>query len=251
MPVKKPSANQLIHRRRNGHFLLEICAHPDYGLPFGQDRLALIWVASLAVKQRSRIISFRSGAQILREFDLPLDGPHYRRIIAAFGRIFSSTIYFGVPRGERDAIECSRAHFFDALDLWFSPQTTEIAAHHENVVILSEAFWEELRAHPIPVCKQVVCALASSPACLDLYLWLLWRSFGVRQTQRIPVGGPSGLSVQLGSVPYDRSRDFERTLARWIKRIRMVWPDCPAKLEKSGRTLIIWKSSGPQTRANG
>jgi hypothetical protein len=243
MPVKKPPISQLIHRRRNGHFLLEICAHPKYGLPFGQDRLVLIWVASLAVKQQSRIIAFKSGAQILREFDLPLDGRHYSRMIEAFGRIFSSTIYFGIPRGQHDAIECSRAHFFDALDSWFSPQTTEIGAHHENVVVLSEAFWEELRAHPIPVCKQVVCALASSPACLDLYLWLVWRSFGLRQTQRIPVGGSSGLSAQLGSVEYDRSRDFERTLTRWVKRIRTVWPECPAHVEKSGRSLIIWKSS--------
>jgi hypothetical protein len=242
MPVKKPPSNQIIHRRRNGQFLLEICAHPDYGLPFGQDRLVLIWVASLAVKQKSRVVYFESGAQILREFALPVDGPHYRRIIEAFRRIFGSTIYFGISRGRPDTIECARVHFFDALDLWFSPRAAEIADHRENVIVLSDAFWEELRAHPIPVHRETVCALASSPACLDLYLWLAWRSFGIRHMQRIPIEGTNGLAAQLGSSPYGRLRDFQRTLARWIKRIRTVWPDCPARLERNERSLIIANS---------
>jgi Plasmid encoded RepA protein len=231
--------NQLIHRRRNGQFVLEICAHPDYGLPFGQDRLALIWVASLAVKQKSRVVSFESGSQILREFDLPVDGPHYRRMIEAFRRIFSSTIYFGMSRNRADAMDCARVHFFDALDLWFSPRAPQDVNRRENVVVLSEAFWEELRTHPIPVRRETVSALASSPGCLDLYLWLAWRTFKLSHTQRVPVGGLHGLAFQLGSDPYGRPRDFERTLRKWLERIRAVWPECSAQIEENGRTLLI------------
>jgi len=60
--LRRPPANQLVHARRNGRFSLEITAHPRYGLPFGQGRLILIWVATLAVKQKTRNVQFGSAA---------------------------------------------------------------------------------------------------------------------------------------------------------------------------------------------
>jgi hypothetical protein len=34
LPVKRPRAGQLLHERRNGHFLLQVTGHPSYGLPW-------------------------------------------------------------------------------------------------------------------------------------------------------------------------------------------------------------------------
>jgi hypothetical protein len=48
--------------------------HPEFGLPFGQDRLIPIWVATLAVQQKSRIVRFESAAQMLDFFHLSKDG---------------------------------------------------------------------------------------------------------------------------------------------------------------------------------
>jgi hypothetical protein len=79
-PDQASSAGTLRHTRRNGTFRLEVIAHPEFGLPFGQDRLILIWVATLAVRQKSWTVLFRSAAEILEEFDMPRDGPHYRRL---------------------------------------------------------------------------------------------------------------------------------------------------------------------------
>ena len=95
LPLKRPPGGTLLHKRRNGAFILQVCGHPKYGLPFGQDRLIPLWVATKAVRQKSREIAFSSGAEILNEFALPPDGPHYRRLIAGFKRIFGSTIFFG------------------------------------------------------------------------------------------------------------------------------------------------------------
>ncbi len=235
MPVKRPPAGRLVHRRHNGRFFLEITAHPDYGLPFGQDRLVLIWVATLAIRQQSRIVRFDSAARLFEEFDLPVDGPHYRRMVEAFRRIFTSTIFFGVTAGPADTVDSARVHFFDSLDLWFSPAATRTA--DENVVTLSEAFWDELRKHPIPIQRDAVRAFASSPGCLDLYLWLRWRSFGLRGAQFIPIVGPYSLAAQLGLDDYGRERDFRRMLVRWLDRIRLVWPSCPCRLSHTGLTL--------------
>src|SRR5579863_7793975 len=56
LPVRKPPANELLYERRNGNFLLQITGHPTYGLPFGQDRIVPIYLATLAVRQQSQTI---------------------------------------------------------------------------------------------------------------------------------------------------------------------------------------------------
>ena len=82
--------------------------HPDYALPLGQDWLIPLWIATLAVRQKSRMVLFRSAAEILGEFDLPKDGPHYRRLVEGFQRIFTSTIYFGTDSagGRQEVWDC-------------------------------------------------------------------------------------------------------------------------------------------------
>jgi hypothetical protein len=60
LPIRRPPAGQLIFERRNGQFVLQVTGHPDYGLPFGQDRIVPIFLATLAVRQQSQTISFRN-----------------------------------------------------------------------------------------------------------------------------------------------------------------------------------------------
>jgi hypothetical protein len=75
LPLRRPPKSQLVHRRHSGNPFLNVTAHPDFGSPFGQDRLIPIWVATLAIEQKSRTIHFDSAAQLLDFFRLPKDGP--------------------------------------------------------------------------------------------------------------------------------------------------------------------------------
>jgi hypothetical protein len=50
LPVRKPPRNEILYERRNGNFVLQITGHPNYGLPFGQDRVVPIYLATLAVR---------------------------------------------------------------------------------------------------------------------------------------------------------------------------------------------------------
>jgi hypothetical protein len=202
LPIRRPPAGTLQHIRRNGRFRLEVVAHPDYGLPFGQDRLIPLWVATLAVRQKSRTVLFRSAAEILDELDLPKDGPHYRRLVAGFKRIFTSTIYFGsdAAGGRQDVWDCRRFHFFDRLRIWCTGSTEGGLVEPQpdsNVISLSEPFWQEIQAHPIPVDLQVVRGLTNIPGCLDLYMWLCWRCFNAKRTEDVPLFGPTGLALPL------------------------------------------------------
>jgi len=74
LPLRPLLKDQVLYKRRNGSFFLHIVAHPDYGLPFGQDRLVPIWVATLALRQKSRTVHFESAAQMLDFFRFPTDG---------------------------------------------------------------------------------------------------------------------------------------------------------------------------------
>ncbi|MCL5005258.1 MAG: hypothetical protein M1404_01885 [Acidobacteria bacterium] len=50
IPLCPLPKDQLAYKRRNGKFSLQIVGHPDFGLPFGQDRLIPNWVATLALR---------------------------------------------------------------------------------------------------------------------------------------------------------------------------------------------------------
>ena len=229
-----------MHRRRNGLFTLEVTGHPDHGLPFGQDRLIPLWVASKSVRENRREIRFETGSQILDDLGLPRDGPHYRRLVDGFRRIFTSTIFFG-PADQAATTpvwKCSRSCFFDKLRLW-----TDLEEHnndgHQNVVVLSDVFWRELAQHPVPIDGDVVRALANSPGALDFFMWLSWRSFGLTTVTRIPLISEFGLTGQLGSIEYSRTRDFKRMVSTWLAVVHSFWPMCPANLSEDGKLLIL------------
>src|SRR5215471_12216584 len=103
LPIRSLPDGTLRYSRRNGRFFLEIIGHPDYGVPFGQDRLIPLWIATQAVRQQTRTVEFESASQILHEWGLAQNGAHYRRLADGFRRIFASTIFFGTsestPRG--------------------------------------------------------------------------------------------------------------------------------------------------------
>lgn len=244
LPIRRPPAGTLRHIRRNGRFRLEILAHPDYGLPFGQDRLIPIWVATLAVRQKCRTIVFRSAAEILDQFELPKDGPHYRRLVEGFQRIFASTIYFGTDpvAGRTEVWDCSRFHFFDRLRIWSSRVTSDDLTDHKperNIVIVSEAFWREIQAHPIPVDVSAIRGLTNVPGCLDLYMWLCWRCHHAKRTETIPLFGDFGLASQLGVAAYTRDRNFRKRLKEWLRMVHLYWPNCPARLTADGTALSL------------
>jgi len=248
LPLRQPPNNQLIYTRRNGHFLLEITAHPRFGLPYGQDRLIPIWLATLAFQQKSPTLHFDSPSQLLDYFRLRKDGSQYRRIKAAFQRVFAATIFFGSEDHLKRhlVVDWSRFHFFDEMQLWFNREDNVWPAAQEtpcNVVILSDAFYEELAGHPIPVERDVVAALAHAPGLLDFYIWITWKSWAVNgQPARVPLFGPNGLTNQLGTKQYSVERLFRHKISDWLGHVKHLWPECPASISDDGHFLVICSS---------
>ena len=122
LPVRRLPADQLLYERRNGRFVLQITGHPEFGVPFGQDRLVPIFLATLAVQQKSQTIRFRTAAEMLESFGMHTGGKEYRRLVAAFERVFGATIFFGTDTdtARSKVIQRSRFNFMSEAQIWYS-----------------------------------------------------------------------------------------------------------------------------------
>jgi hypothetical protein len=243
LPVRQLPKGQLLYERRNGQFVLQLAGHPEYGVPFGQDRIVPIFLATLAVQQKSQIIRFRSASEMLETFGMHKGGKEYRRLVAAFERIFGATIFFGTDtfRGKAKVVHRSRFNFLREAQIWYNRDENQpvLSEEFENVIVLSDEFYQEITAHPIPTDLDAVRLLSSSPAVLDLFMWLSYRCFIAKGEEKIPIFGPYGLTAQLGNLEYARPRRFREKLELWLQTIKAMWPECPAFLGRDGDVLIV------------
>ena len=243
LPVKRPSAGCLLHERRNGQFLLQVTGHPSYGLPWGQDRLVPIFLATLAMKQQKQTIRFRSATEMLDVFGMQQGGSQYRRLIASFQRIFGATIFFGTDtqREKASVTHQTRFNFMREARIWFSrhPDQDILPGGFENEIMLSEEFFREVTQHSIPADLEAAKALSAAPAALDLYMWISYRCFTAKHIERVPIFGPYGLANQLGSADYARPRKFRERLEKWLDLVTTLWPACPARIASDGDHLLV------------
>ena len=122
LPLRPLPPGQFMYERRNGNFILQITGHPDFGVPYGQDRIVPIFLATLAVQQKSQVIRFRSASEMLETFGMHKGGKEYRRLVAAFERIFGATIFFGTDtfRGRAKLVHRSRFNFLRQAQIWYT-----------------------------------------------------------------------------------------------------------------------------------
>ena len=243
LPVRPLPPGQLIYERRNGNLLLQIIGHPEFGVPYGQDRIVPIFLATLAVRQKSQTIRFRSASEMLATFGLQKGGKEYRRLIASFERIFGATMFFGTESQTAKArvVQRSRFNFLREAQIWYnrSPDEQSCLDDIENVIVLSDEFYAEIMAHPVPTDLEVVKVLTASPGLLDLFMWLSYRCFMAKGEESIPIFGRFGLVAQIGSAEYTRPRRMREKLNEWLEIIRLMWPQCPARISADGERLIV------------
>ena len=96
----------------------------------------------------------------------------------------------------------------------------------ESKIELSEKFFNEIIQHPVPLNMNTLNALKRSPLGLDLYLWLVYRTFALRAPQRLTW---RHLYCQFGAHPAKATdrvtvRNFQRKAMRELKKIKLAWP---------------------------
>lgn len=109
----------------------------------------------------------------------------------------------------------------------------------ENEIVLSDEFFREVTSHSIPTDLEAAKALSSSPAALDVFMWLSYRCFTAKGPERVPIFGDFGLASQLGSADYARPRKFRERLEGWLDLVRALWPSCPARISSDGNNMLL------------
>jgi hypothetical protein len=93
--------------------------------------------------------------------------------------------------------------------------------------------------------RHAVAAFANAPGLLDFYVWLVWKCWSVRQHGAIvPLFSQWGLANQLGAQEYSRDRFFRRKINFWLRQVKALWPECPARVSSDGNYLQIPPSNG-------
>jgi hypothetical protein len=180
---------------------------------------------------------------MLDVFGMQQGGSQYRRLIAAFQRVFGATIFFGTDTQRETALVTHRArfNFMREAQIWYSrdPNQVVLPGGFENQIVLSDEFFSEVSLHSIPTDLGAAKALSSAPAALDLFMWLSYRCFTAKGIERIPIFGDFGLASQLGSADYARPRKFRERLEHWLDLVRVLWPGCPARIASDGDHVLL------------
>ena len=199
--------------RQNGDFKLRIVAGYDGGIPFGiYPRLLMSWVTTEAVRKQSPVIELGDSLSIfLRDvLDLRSTGGGKRgtatRVSEQMKRLFGSLItaqYSGTQEKRgfvmknvliADEIEVDEA---EESALW-TPQKGHEAGTWRSKVKLTNNFFQECIANPVPIDLRAFKALRGSPLAMDLYTWLTYRMSYVQSNTR-PITWEA-LMLQFGSV---------------------------------------------------
>lgn len=231
LPHKKVSGNEF--ERKNGNYTLTLLAPSRIGLPYGAiPRLLLAWLTTEAVRTNSREIELGDSLSgFMRELDMVPTGGRWgtiTRLKDQTRRLFSCTVS-AIYEGEAKTAMLNQSIASKAV-LWWDAKDPEQSGLWQSKVTLSEAFFDEVRAHPVPVDMRALKALKKSPLALDIYCWLTYRASYTKKASVIPW---ASLALQFGSG-YTRQRDFKAAFLAELRKVATVYGGAQVDPTESG-----------------
>lgn len=235
-------SHEIIWRRKSGNIKVEVLAHPDYGVPFGQDTLIILFLANEARRQKSRRIKVNFYRDFMRMFDMNANsGSKYRLVVDSLKRIRHSQYSWEVEDEEQPNRQKGLHYMYiDEYDLFCDPKNPDQKPLFDQYILLSERFWHEINNHKIPFNIDSVRCLKSKPAYLNFYIWISTR-VGMLNARRkelekekldlhVPFWGDNGMVEQL-STRIKRRPDFRNRLGKWLDKTKEIWPLCPVVID--------------------
>ena len=226
LPRSNPG-NRLQYKRVNGPFTLYMTASGGNKLPYGNlPRLILAWVCSEAVRTQSReLVLGKSLSEFMRTLGVySSSGEKHTRLRNQMKRLFGCTVSM-IYENERGEARVSSL-VADRTVFWWSEGKPNQSSLWDSKIELGEKFFNEIINHPVPLNMNTLTALKRSALGLDLYLWLVYRTFPLRAPLRLTW---RLLYSQFGAHPSKASDNntvqaFRYKVLRELKKIKMAWP---------------------------
>jgi hypothetical protein len=138
-------------------------------------RLLLIDWQTEALERGSReIVLGKSASALMARLEMKRGGPSNRKIADQLERLATCSIDFSFGSDSRGVIVNERLVEAFGYAGSMDPRTRKDMRLVERVV-LSQAFYNELRRHPVLIDRAAIRSLTTSPMAIDLYLWLAFR----------------------------------------------------------------------------
>ena len=229
LPRTNPG-NRKEYVRRNGPYTLVMSAGGLNKLPFGNlPRLLLAWVCTEAVQTRSRVLVLgKSLSDFMRSLGVYSSsagrGGVQTRLRNQMDRLFSASVQLIYE--DEHGKQFIASHIADRGEFWWNPRRPDQPSLWDSKIELGEKFFNEIIRHPVPLNMNTLTALKRSPLGLDLYLWLVYRTFALRAPKRLTW---RLLYSQFGAHP-DKASDrvtvdaFRMDCLRELKKIKLAWP---------------------------
>ena len=226
LPRSNPG-NRLQYKRVNGPYKLIMSATGDYKLPFGNiPRLLMAWISTEAVKTQNRVLVLGDSlSDFMRALGIySSHGRTQTRLRNQMDRLFHTSVELNYEDKHGKQFIASRV--VDRGEFWWDPKRPDEPMLWESKIRLGEDFFNEIIQHPVPIDMNTLTALKRSSLGLDLYLWLVYRTFPLRAPKRITW---RQIYHQFGVDPAKASdhrtvQDFRKDCLRELKKIKMAWP---------------------------
>ena len=228
LPRTNPG-NRTRYVRRNGPYTLVMSTNGLYKLPFGNlPRLILAWVCTEAVRTQSRVLILGDSlSDFMRELGVYSSGGGNAgiKLRNQMKRLFDCTVQL-TYKDENGEVAVNSL-IARRTEFWWNERKPDEQTLWESKIELSEDFFNEIIQHPVPIDMNTLTALKRCSLGLDLYLWLTYRIFTLRDPLRLtwrqlyqqfdtaPIKGADKQTVKV----------FRRKVLRELTKIKAAWPD--------------------------
>jgi len=203
------------------------------GVPYGsRARLIMLYVQSEALRTRSREVGLgRSMNQWLIRMGVPVGGKSMSAIKDQAERISRCSFTFDGKGTKAGGI--ARMTIFDRAIFAEIEDVPGQGSLFPQVAKLSEQFFEQLNAHPVPLDEAAVRAISNNSMALDLYAWLSYRLHALKGVT--PVSW-TALMGQFGGG-FASIRNFRTTFLDNLRLALAVYRDANVEVTERGVDL--------------
>jgi hypothetical protein len=250
LPVWGRSAGETSLIIKPGHYHdVETNTFKSMGYPYGTiPRLLLAWLSTEAVRTKEqRVVLGESLGEFMNGIGITSHtggkNGSITRLREMMKRLFASDMAIvrgGSPKGSDFAQ--SKFSVADETNLWWDAQKPDQAGLWQSTVTLSDKFFNEIVATPVPVDLRALRALRQSPMAIDLYCWLTYRNFSLQRPTTVPW---EALKLQFGSGA-EAEKKFRETVKRALLQVLEVYPAATVTPTKAGLFLEPSKTSVPR-----
>ena len=229
LPRTNPG-NRLQYKRVNGPYTLYMTVTGGNKLPFGNlPRLLLAWVSTEVVKTgRRELVLGKSLSEFMRALGINSTSGGARgeqtRLRNQMKRLFGCTVQLSYKDEQGEAAVNSL--IARRTEFWWNERKPDQPSLWQSKIELGEDFFNEIINHPVPLDMNTLTALKRCALGLDLYLWLVYRTFALRAPLRLSW---QQVYRQFGVDPAKASDKrtvdaFRTKCLRELKKIKLAWP---------------------------